>query len=103
MLLLFFFGQAPFIMGAYTACLLSCFLIAYFYCREYPLGAQSSPLVGLILGWIGLLAYQDFLGPCFMIFSMLYLTEFLFSFAKKITFRKGVDKIKRLWYTESRK
>ena len=84
-LLLSLFGFAPFSLGASAAGILGVSLIAYFYSQNQPLGSDSSPAIGFIFGWLGLISYGEYLIPCFLIFSMLYLLELMIAFARKIT------------------
>ena len=84
-LLLYFFGQAPFILGTTTANVLAALIISFIYNSRAPL-TTLSPFLGFILGWIGLISYQEYLLPCFIIFAMYYLIETLVALIHKITF-----------------
>lgn len=84
-ILLYLFGLAPFIIGAAAAGLLGALLIAYLYSASQPIGIASAPLLGFILGWLGLLSYGEYLLPCFIIFAMFYLLELLVCTARRIT------------------
>lgn len=84
-ILLYLFGLAPFIVGASAAGILGSLLIAYLYSASQPLGIASAPVLGFILGWLGLVAYGEYLLPCFVIFATLYLLELLVCTARWIT------------------
>ncbi len=85
LLLLFLLGFAPFILGVSASGILGISIIAYLYSAHIPLSSISSPLVGFIFGWLGLVCYQEYLLPCFLIFTMFYLLEFLVAFLRKAT------------------
>ncbi len=85
-LLLSWFGVAPLMIGVFSASLIAVFIIAYLYSAANPVGILVSPVVGFVLGWLGLMVYGEYLLPCFVIFMMYYIVEFVVCFFKKITF-----------------
>ncbi|MBE6443793.1 MAG: hypothetical protein E7020_03900 [Alphaproteobacteria bacterium] len=85
-LLLSWLGLAPLMLGVFSSSLIAVFLIAYFYSSENPVGVMVSPAIGFVLGWLGLIAYGEYLLPCFVIFVMYYIIEFIVCLLKKITF-----------------
>ena len=84
--LLYLFGVAPFILGVTSSIILSASVIAYIYSSRSPLGINSSPLIGFIFGWMGLICYQEYLFPCFITFSLFYLLELFIALIRKLTF-----------------
>ncbi len=95
LILLYLFGQSPFILSVGAAGVLGSLLIAYIHNRKQPLAANSAPVLGFILGWLGLLSYNEHLMPCFTIFSSFYLVELLIALCYKLTF---IPKYKNLSY-----
>ena len=79
-------GQAPQSLALGAACLLSATLVSYFLNTKNPLGTNATPILGYILGWLGLISYQEFLGSCFLIFAMFYIIEAFIAFFRKATF-----------------
>lgn len=85
-LLLSLFGIVPFILGASAASILGASAAAYFFSSSHPLGIKSSPLIGFIFGWLGLMCYGEYLLPCFAVFAMFYLLELVVSTSKKLAY-----------------
>ena len=83
---LYLLGFAPFILGNTAIIILAGTIISYLYSHPSPLGIKSSPLIGFIFGWLGLISYQEYLLPCFIIFSMCYFLELFVSLIRKLTF-----------------
>ena len=95
LVILYFFGQTPFILCVGAAGILGSLLIAYIHSKSQPLAANSAPVLGFILGWLGLVSYNEHLLPCFTIFSSFYLMELLITLCYKITF---IPKYKNIAY-----
>ena len=76
-------GFAPFILGLSSSAILGAFTAAYLYGAKHPLSINSAPLIGFIFGWLGLIAYGEYLLPCFLIFALFYLAELIISLSKK--------------------
>lgn len=85
-LILYFLGNAPLVMGICSAGILATLIIAYLYSKVQPVGLQASPLLGFIIGWLGLISYNEYLFSCFVIFTTFYLLELIVSLARKLTF-----------------
>jgi hypothetical protein len=94
-IILFLFGQAPFILSVGAAGLLGALLIAYIHNKRQPIAANGAPVLGFILGWLGLMSYNEHLLPCFTIFSSFYLMELVIALCYKITF---IPKYKNISY-----
>lgn len=84
-LLLYILGLAPLMMGISAAGILACLIIAYLHSKTQPIGLNASPVLGFIIGWLGLIAYNEYLFPCFITFTMLYLLEFVVSIIRFMT------------------
>lgn len=77
-------NAAPAVTG-YSAALLSGVLfIAYARCGYQPINRISAITLGYIIGWFGLMAYQEYLLSCFVTFSMCGLIECLVAIYRKI-------------------
>ena len=83
--LLFLFGVAPFMMGVIASSLAATIVIAYVYSKKYPISIAGAPVLGYLLGLLGVLSYQEFLLPCFVGFAMFYFGELCVSSLKKGT------------------
>ncbi len=82
---LYLFSLAPFILSAFSAGFLGALLIAYLHSRTQPIGVPGAPFIGFILGWMGLLSFNEYLLPCFITFALFYLLELLVSVGRYIT------------------
>lgn len=86
--LLYIFGVAPFMMGVVGATLLAAMMVAYMNYTNQTMGLTVSPIVGYLIGWFGLVSYNEMLMPCFIILTMVCLVEMSVSLLKKLTFMK---------------
>ena len=85
-LILYLLGLAPFILGLTASGILAILIIAHIRSAKQPFSIGSSPFLGFIIGWLGLVCAGEYLLPCFIIFSLFYLLEFSLAFLRKITF-----------------
>ena len=83
--LLYLLGVVPFMMEIMAVCLLAVLLIAYIHKNGLPFGITSVPILGYIIGWFGVLSFNEYLLPSFVIFVMFYLIEFAVCCARKIS------------------
>lgn len=79
------FGYMPLSMGVSAAAILGVFLIAYIRGKIQPVNHNGAPLLGYIIGWLGLMSYNEYLLPCFVVFMMYYMVEAAVALLRKIT------------------
>ena len=84
--LLFIFGASPFMVAVVAATLLASSSVAYLNCANQYFGTNVSPVIGYIIGWFGLISYNEMLMPCFVILVMFCLIEIGISLARRLTF-----------------
>lgn len=89
------FGYAPLSLGVSASAILGVFLIAYIRGQLQPINHVGAPMLGFVIGWLGLVSYQEYLLPCFVIFVMYYLAELAVAVFRKIT---TIDKYSELPY-----
>lgn len=82
---LYVFGSAPLIMATTASGLGATLIIAYLYSKSQPIGLNSAPLLGFIIGWLGLIAYNEYIISCYIIFIAFALLEIIISFTRYIT------------------
>lgn len=85
-LILYFLGCAPLVLGICSAGILAALIIAYLYSKVQPIGLNASPFLGFVIGWLGLISYNEYLFSCFIIFTTFYLLELVVCLARKLTF-----------------
>lgn len=81
--LLGLFGFAPMMLSVEATGIVAILLIAYVNSSRCSLGITGAPVLGFVLGSMGLISYGEYLLPCFVIFSMFYFAELLVSLLKK--------------------
>lgn len=86
---------APSIIGISSAALIGVMSVSYF---NGLISHNSAPVLGYIIGWLGLVSYPEYLLPCFIIFSMGYLMEFGISVLRKLT---TLEKYRKLPYNST--
>lgn len=84
--LLFIFGASPFMIGVFSAALLASMCVAYLNCSNKPFEAEFSPIIGYIIGWLGLISNNEMLLPCYIILVMFCFVEMGISLIRKLTF-----------------
>ena len=85
---LYVFGSAPFMLGLIGATFLAAMMVAYLNYYNQTLGVTVSPIIGYIIGWFGLIMYNEMLMPCFLVLVMFCLIEVFICLIKKLTFMK---------------
>lgn len=78
-------GFAPLSFGVSAAAIFGVFFIAYIREERQPVNHTGAPVLGYILGWLGLISYEEYLLPCFVIFMMYYMAEAAVAVFRKIT------------------
>jgi hypothetical protein len=81
--LLGLFGFAPVMLSVEAMGIVAVLLIAYVNSFRSSWGIVGAPVLGFVLGNLGLISYGEYLLPCFVIFSMFYFVELLVSLLKK--------------------
>lgn len=93
MVFLTLLGMAPLVLGTTAAALTGILLIAYIRSADQPINQYCAPVLGYIIGWLGLMSYPEYLLPCFAIFAMYYFTEASLAILRKITTLKKYQTI----------
>ena len=86
-------GHAPLAFGVSAAAIFGVFAIAYVRGQIQPVSHASAPLLGYIVGWLGLISYPEFLFPCFAIFMMYYFAELAVALFRRITTIKNFSEL----------
>ena len=94
--LMFAIGIMPQIDGAYSLIFTALFIgISYFtrYPAALTLNDSSCMILGLLIGWLGILSAIEGSGSCFIILSMYYIYETLTALLKKLNFQRQFKKM----------
>lgn len=84
-------GMLPIVYGCYSGIFIAIFL-AFSLISNYPtsltLTTSQSRVVGLIIGWLGLLTAIEGAGSCFIVLSMYYIYEMVVACLKRLSFQR---------------
>ncbi len=89
---------APAIMGYSAALLCGILTVAFVRSKYQPFNHISTPVLGYIIAWFGLMSYQEHLLPCFITFSMYGVMECLIAVFRRII---SFPKIQNVIYNTS--
>ena len=95
LVLLSLFAVLPLNVGIVSAALLGAGVMAYIFSDNCPVGGDASVVLGFLLGWLGIVASEEYLLSCFVIFSAYYIVEVSVCLIRKMSF---LPKYKKMEY-----
>lgn len=86
--LLFLFKTAPFMIAVVAGSMLASMIVAYLNHNNQSFEFESSPIIGYMIGWFGLITYSEMLLPCYIVLIMYCLVEMAISLIRRLTWMK---------------
>lgn len=79
------FGVVPAMLTFVLAAFAGSLVLSCIQAKDQPIYSKIAPFLGFLTGWVGVISYNEFLLPSFVILTAFYLVELVISFLRKIT------------------